>query len=126
MLIPDYAILLVEHDMDAIFAVADAITVMVDGLGPRDLAFPRPSARAPRSPPHTWEPVDVATSLLEAQAVDTDDGASHVLRGVDFSVRAGEAIGLMGRNGMGKTTLIRTLLGLVRARRGRVLVRGRT
>jgi branched-chain amino acid transport system ATP-binding protein len=66
----------------------------------------------------------MAETLVEAQGIHTYYGASHVLRGVDFTVRAGEAIGLMGRNGMGKTTLIRTLLGLVRARRGTVLVRG--
>ncbi len=63
-------------------------------------------------------------ALLEADGIHTYYGASHVLRGVDFCVRAGEAIGLMGRNGMGKTTLIRTLMGLVRARQGQVLVRG--
>jgi branched-chain amino acid transport system ATP-binding protein len=47
-----------------------------------------------------------------------------VLRGVDIAVRPGEAIGLMGRNGMGKTTLIRTLLGLLPARAGQVLADG--
>ena len=48
-----------------------------------------------------------------------------MLRGVDLLVRPGEAIGLMGRNGMGKTTLIRTLMGQVPARAGAVLVDGR-
>jgi branched-chain amino acid transport system ATP-binding protein len=47
-----------------------------------------------------------------------------VLRAVSLSIGAGETIGLMGRNGMGKTTLIRTLVGLVRARRGTVLLDG--
>src|SRR5262249_21035101 len=45
-------------------------------------------------------------------------------QGVSLAVNAGESIGLLGRNGMGKTTLIRSVLGLVRAARGRVLVRG--
>ena len=49
---------------------------------------------------------------------------SHVLHGVSIAVRAGESVGLLGRNGMGKTTLIRTLLGLVPASRGQVFVRG--
>jgi branched-chain amino acid transport system ATP-binding protein len=66
----------------------------------------------------------MADTLVEAQGIHTYYGDSHILRGVDFTVCTGEAIGLMGRNGMGKTTLIRTLLGLVRARRGCVLVRG--
>ena len=64
--------------------------------------------------------------LLEASGLHTYYGASHILRGVDFVVRRGETIGLMGRNGMGKTTLIRSLLRLVPARRGELRVRGRS
>ena len=66
----------------------------------------------------------MAEPLLQASGIHTYYGASHVLRGVDLTVGPGEAIGLMGRNGMGKTTLIRTLVGLVRASRGSVVVRG--
>jgi branched-chain amino acid transport system ATP-binding protein len=49
---------------------------------------------------------------------------SHVLHGVSIAIARGESVGLLGRNGMGKTTLIRTLLGLVPASRGRVFVDG--
>jgi branched-chain amino acid transport system ATP-binding protein len=63
--------------------------------------------------------------LLEAAGRHTYYGASHVLHGVDFAVGPGETIGLMGRNGMGKTTLIRSVLGLVRPRSGTVRMRGR-
>ncbi|MFA7279643.1 MAG: ABC transporter ATP-binding protein [Sterolibacterium sp.] len=62
--------------------------------------------------------------LLQASGLHTYYGASHILHGVDFRIGSGEAIGLMGRNGMGKTTLIRTLLGYVRPRQGRVSWRG--
>jgi branched-chain amino acid transport system ATP-binding protein len=62
--------------------------------------------------------------LLEGRGLDTYYGQSHVLRGVSLRIAAGEAIGLMGRNGMGKTTLIRTLVGLVRPRAGAVLFDG--
>jgi branched-chain amino acid transport system ATP-binding protein len=62
--------------------------------------------------------------LVEAHDVHVHYGESHVLRGVSLSIRAGEAIGLLGRNGMGKTTLIRTVLGHVRASRGRIAIRG--
>lgn len=62
--------------------------------------------------------------LVEARDLHTYYGASHVLRGVSLTVRAGESIGLMGRNGMGKTTLIRTIMGLVRPRRGHVTIDG--
>jgi len=64
------------------------------------------------------------TPLIEARALHTYYGASHVLRGVSLSVSRGETIGLMGRNGMGKSTLIRTLMGLVRPKHGSVLVNG--
>jgi len=64
------------------------------------------------------------TPLIEARALHTYYGASHILRGVSMSVSRGETIGLMGRNGMGKSTLIRTLIGLVRPKHGSVLVNG--
>ena len=66
----------------------------------------------------------MADVLLEARGLNTYYGTSHVLRGVDFCVREGEAVGLMGRNGMGKTTLLRSMLGLVPARGGEVRLRG--
>ncbi|GAB4169310.1 MAG: ABC transporter ATP-binding protein [Rhodocyclaceae bacterium] len=63
--------------------------------------------------------------LIEARGIQTYYGDSHVLHGVDLRVASGETLGLMGRNGMGKTTLIRSVLGLVRPRAGSVRVRGR-
>jgi branched-chain amino acid transport system ATP-binding protein len=62
--------------------------------------------------------------LVQASGLHTYYGSHHILQGVGFSVRGGEAIGLMGRNGMGKTTLLKTILGLVRPREGRVAVKG--
>jgi branched-chain amino acid transport system ATP-binding protein len=62
--------------------------------------------------------------LLEAKELHTYYGASHILHGIDFHIRQGEGIALMGRNGMGKTTLIKSMLGIVRPRHGRILVRG--
>ena len=62
--------------------------------------------------------------ILEARDLVAGYGASQVLRGIDFVVQRGETIGLMGRNGMGKTTLIRTLLGLLPAQSGTVLLDG--
>lgn len=62
--------------------------------------------------------------IIEAKGLHTFYGNSHVLHGVDFSVNAGETLCLMGRNGMGKTTTLRTILGLVRPREGTVRVCG--
>lgn len=67
----------------------------------------------------------MSETLLEAKELHTYYGSSHILHGVDFAIRRGEALGLMGRNGMGKTTLIRTMMGFVKPRQGRVLVRGK-
>jgi branched-chain amino acid transport system ATP-binding protein len=67
----------------------------------------------------------VTTPIIEARGLHTYYGESHVLQGVDLTIHAGEAVGLMGRNGMGKTTLIRTLLGQVPARRGKVNINGK-
>ncbi len=63
--------------------------------------------------------------LIAARGLNTYYGASHILRGVDFHVDRGETIGLMGRNGMGKSTLLKTLMGLVKPRTGTVQVKGR-
>ena len=62
--------------------------------------------------------------LIEARGLHTFYGESHILHGVDFAVRPGEAVGLLGRNGMGKTTLLRSLLGLTPPRRGSVRIKG--
>ena len=67
----------------------------------------------------------MSTPLIETRNLHTHYGQSHILHGVSIAVRPGEAVGLLGRNGMGKTTLIRTLLGLVRSSKGTVHVAGR-
>jgi len=58
--------------------------------------------------------------LLEARGIHAWYGSSHVLHGVDLSIHRGQTVGLLGRNGMGKSTLIRTLLGHVAQRAGQI------
>ena len=60
------------------------------------------------------------SALLAAEGLHAFYGAIHVLHGIDLAVARGETVALMGRNGMGKTTLLRALMGLVPHRRGRV------
>jgi branched-chain amino acid transport system ATP-binding protein len=67
----------------------------------------------------------MGTLLINAKGLNTYYGASHILRDIDFSVARGETIGLMGRNGMGKSTLLKTLMGLVKPRSGSVQIMGR-
>lgn len=66
----------------------------------------------------------MAAPIIEASSIHAWYGSSHVLHGVDITVNGGETVGLLGRNGMGKSTLIRTLLGHVKQREGRIAVRG--
>ena len=62
--------------------------------------------------------------LIDAKELQTYYGASHILRGINFSVARGETIGLMGRNGMGKSTLLKSIMGLVKPRSGSIAIAG--
>ena len=62
---------------------------------------------------------------LRARGLHSYYGTSHILHGIDFTLNRGEAVGLMGRNGMGKSTLLKSLIGLVSPRQGEVEVFGR-
>ncbi|TBY82367.1 ABC transporter ATP-binding protein [Rhizobium leguminosarum] len=59
-------------------------------------------------------------TLLEVQGLNAWYGESHVLHGVDMRVAEGETITILGRNGVGKTTTLRTITGIVRARKGKI------
>lgn len=63
--------------------------------------------------------------LIDVQGLNTFYGASHILQGIDFTVARGETIGLMGRNGMGKSTLLKSIVGLVKPSSGTVSVMGK-
>ena len=67
----------------------------------------------------------MAELILDACGVHAWYGSSHVLHGVDLQIARGETIGLLGRNGMGKSTLIRSLLGHVAQRDGQIHFFGR-
>ena len=62
--------------------------------------------------------------MLEVADLHTYYGVSHVLQGVSLAVAPGEVVGILGRNGMGKTTLIRSIIGFTPPRRGRVHFKG--
>jgi branched-chain amino acid transport system ATP-binding protein len=63
-------------------------------------------------------------AFLDARGIHAWYGSSHVLHGVDLAIDRGETVGLLGRNGMGKSTLIRAILGHVRQREGRITLAG--
>jgi branched-chain amino acid transport system ATP-binding protein len=66
-----------------------------------------------------------ATPLLEVADIETCYGLSQVLFGMSLSIKPGEMVALMGRNGMGKTTTIRSIMGLTPARAGTLTFGGR-
>jgi urea transport system ATP-binding protein len=63
--------------------------------------------------------------MLTAEGLNVAYGESQVVRDVSFELRAGETIAVMGRNGMGKTTLFKALIGLLPLRDGRLVLDGR-
>jgi branched-chain amino acid transport system ATP-binding protein len=63
--------------------------------------------------------------MLEVDGVHTFYAKSHILQGVSLQVNAGEVVGLIGRNGVGKSTTLKTIMGLVRPSQGRILFEGR-
>jgi branched-chain amino acid transport system ATP-binding protein len=65
------------------------------------------------------------TPVLAATNLNTFYGPSHILRDVSFHVGPNETVSLLGRNGMGKTTLLRTLMGLVKPRSGAIELHGK-
>ena len=70
---------------------------------------------SPREPPRQ--------PLLQVEDVHTYYGKSHILHGVSLTVGKGEVVGLLGRNGVGKSTTLKTIMGLVQPRQGSVTPR---
>jgi branched-chain amino acid transport system ATP-binding protein len=68
----------------------------------------------------------MSDALLEVRGLNTYYGASHVLRDLDFTVERGQTVGLMGRNGMGKSTLLKSITGLLKPRSGSIAFQGQT
>ena len=63
--------------------------------------------------------------MLTLDSVHTFYAKSHILHGVSLEVRPGEVVGLLGRNGVGKSTTLKTIMGLVRPSQGRITFEGR-
>ena len=63
-------------------------------------------------------------NLLEIKSLNTYYGESHIRRDVDLNVKSGEMVGLIGRNGVGKTTLLKSLIGLLKQKKGDIYLIG--
>ena len=66
-----------------------------------------------------------AAPLVAVEDLHTYYGKSHILHGVSLTVGRGEVVGLLGRNGVGKSTTLKTIMGLIYPRQGRILLEGK-
>ncbi|KAL5834390.1 hypothetical protein ACOSQ4_013887 [Xanthoceras sorbifolium] len=72
-----------------------------------------------------WEPEDDQDVLIECRNVYKSFGEKHILRGVSFKIRHGEAVGIIGPSGTGKSTVLKIIAGLLAPDKGEVYIRGR-
>ena len=113
-------ILLVEHDMEVVFGLAERIVVLHQGKivadGPpqriRDDARVREIYLGNANVAPFAAPAHAGAPLLEISRLDAGYGLAHVLHEVRFEVARGEIVALLGRNGVGKTTTLRSIAGL--------------
>lgn len=73
---------------------------------------------------HNTAPVAENLSMLQVSNLNVFYGESHILRNVDLSINPGEMVCLIGRNGVGKTTLLKTIIGLLKPRTGQIKFQG--
>jgi branched-chain amino acid transport system ATP-binding protein len=131
-------VLMVEHDIDRVFAFADGITVMNEGQvvvdGPVEVVREHPKVHEVylghgrstlfASVAH-GAPAATGAAVVRVEGVDTFYGKSHILHGVSLELRGGEVVALLGRNGAGKSSTLKSLMGLVAPARGRIEFAGR-
>ncbi len=123
-----HALIVVEHDMPFIRMIAKTVTVFNQG---RILVedrwtrcWPIPACGMSISASRRPDMVAAAPPLLSVEGLHSGYGRIPILDGVTLSVRAGEFVGILGHNGMGKTTLLRTLMGYLPATAGHVRFEG--
>jgi branched-chain amino acid transport system ATP-binding protein len=134
-----HAVLLIEHDIDRVLALSDRITVLHQGrviadgkpaevannpdvvtayLGTERIIAPRPPSDAESREAATRKPI------LQIEHLRAGYAGSVVLEDIDLIVHEGEAVALLGRNGVGKTTTLRAITGTVRSSAGRIVLDG--
>ena len=122
----DLTILIVEHDMQVVMELANRITVLHYGEvladGPPAEIQQNPACKrsiSRRAPDPAMQP------LVAVEDIHTYYGKSHILHGVSLQVGPGEGVGLLGRNGVGKSTTLKTIMGLVTPSQGRIMFEGK-
>jgi ABC-type branched-subunit amino acid transport system ATPase component/ABC-type branched-subunit amino acid transport system permease subunit len=135
------SVLLIEHDIDRVLAMSDRITVLHQGEviadgAPAEVAQNEAVRAAYLGTAHQitrtgartgggGAPATDAPVVLSCKRLSAGYGGSLAIHGVDCEVRQGEIVALLGRNGVGKTTLLKTLMGMLRHSDGEVTLAGR-
>ena len=133
-----HTVLLIEHDIDRVLSLSDRITVLHQGCvaaegAPAEIANDPAVAEAYLGRdrgarpivPAAAAPSVAAEPLLVLQAVHAGYNGSEILHDIALDVRPGEVVALLGRNGVGKTTTLRAIMGVLKPRSGRVQFAGR-
>ena len=125
-------VLFTEHDMDVVFEHADRILVLnrgsliAEGSPRRGPAQPAGSRHLSRRGPGVRRPPSRGGAVMKLSVHDLNShyGPAHILFDVTLEVGEGEVVALLGRNGAGKSTTFRSIIGLVESRTGRIVFEG--
>jgi branched-chain amino acid transport system ATP-binding protein len=136
----DTTVFLIEHDMDVAFQIADSITVLNQGKvlveGPpceiqenltvKEIYLGKESGKHVKEATLGREKAvkEKSPEILKVRDIHVYYGDSYVLQGVSIKVDKGRVAVVVGRNGVGKTTLIRSIIGFIPPRRGEVFFKG--
>ena len=115
----EHSVVVVEHDMAFVRSIARRVTVLHEGQRHRGRRYGQSAER-----PARHRSLSGSVSVLAVKALNQFYGGSHTLWDVDLTVPAGSRMCLMGRNGMGKTTLLKCIMGLQPASSGSITFDG--
>lgn len=109
---------MVEHNMKVVSSIADRITVLQRGSVLAEGSYHEVSTNPLVVEAYMGSHGGIMTMALEVKNLESWYGESHILHGVNFAVRDGEVVTLLGRNGAGRSTILKTILGLTSKRTG--------